>query len=222
MPPAYRAASKRANDPSIIITPHPIIHKPSLFYFYLSGVSYQIATRMLFRFASHYKTHVKPYESLATSGGPFNLVYDGPEPSPIAEYVVKVRQCRREADGAVIEDIENGCLSLPYIVHSEPRTREERDLKSWDHKPPYFIFHDLNFGDEASGKSWVLKFELAVRTETLNGLENLFMAELHSEDIYVTYSSKEEARLFAPNYCGVCKVEPCKLYLQERLPKRRT
>jgi hypothetical protein len=170
---------------------------------------------MAFRFISNYKECVVPYESIQQSGSDFSLIYDGEEKSPTGEYIVEVRQYVRLSPNlrVMAEEYEDSCLSLPHIIRSEPRTAEEKNPKSRHYKPVTFRFPDLNFGTEASGNPWILKFDVSARTEFHDGFRNVCIGTLMTDEIHVGYNSPEEAAVRQTHYCHICKIQPCRLRL---------
>jgi hypothetical protein len=173
---------------------------------------------MAFRFISSYKRLVRPYEPIQQSGPDFSLIYVGPEKSPIGEYVVQVRQHHRNRPRSLLTppELEHCYLSLPHLVRCEPRTAEEKDPTSRHYKHVTFKFENLNFGPEATGLTWVLKFHIMALTETRDGFRNVWLSTNMTDPIHVGSISPEEAVVRESNYCNVCKEAPCRLFLRER------
>lgn len=173
---------------------------------------------MTFRFISSYKHLVRPYEPIHQTGPDFSLIFVGPEKSPIGEYVVQVRQHHRSRPRSLLTppELEHNCLSLPHLVRCEPRTAAEKDPKSRQYRHITFKFENLNFGPEASGLTWVLKFHIMALTETKDGFRNVWLSTIMTDPIRVAHVSPEEAIVRAPNYCNVCKEKPCNLFLREQ------
>ncbi|KAL2212321.1 hypothetical protein CC79DRAFT_1364598 [Sarocladium strictum] len=172
---------------------------------------------MAFRFISSYKRLVRPYEPIQQSGPDFSLIYIGPDKSTVGEYVVQVRQHHRSRSRSPFTppELEHNYLSLPHMVRCESRTAEEKDPKSRRYKHVTFKFENLNFGPEASGLTWVLKFHIMALTETKDGFRNVWLSTTMTDPISVGAISPEEAIVRAPNFCNVCKEKPCRLFLRE-------